>query len=72
MQLAVSDADPALAAAALYYVGLAHERMGRPDVAWRLYGQLADRTDIPDEIRASARDGRHRLTPPTTTQQAAP
>ncbi len=50
-----------LAAEALYYVGVAHERMDRADVATRLYGELLQQADAPAEVRRLAQQGLERL-----------
>jgi tetratricopeptide (TPR) repeat protein len=63
MDVAAHDPDPARRAWALYYVGLAHERMDRVDVARDLYQELAERADAPDDVRASAQGGLRRLPP---------
>jgi tetratricopeptide (TPR) repeat protein len=60
-ELAETDADPARAAEALYYLGLAHERMGRPEVAIRLYRELLARENLPAEVRTLARAGLRRV-----------
>jgi tetratricopeptide (TPR) repeat protein len=52
--LATQTSDPAVAARALYYVGWAHERLGQPDVARRVYSEVLERKDVPTEIRAQA------------------
>jgi hypothetical protein len=64
MDLAAHDPDPARRAWALYYVGLAHERMDRFDVARDLYQELAERADAPNDVRTSAQGGLRRLSPP--------
>lgn len=49
--------NPTLAAEALYYVGVAHERMDRADVAADIYRELLERSDIPPRLRKLAADG---------------
>jgi len=61
VQLAETDPDPARAAQALYYVGLAHERMGRPEVAAKLYRELLARKNLPAEVRTKAQTGLRRV-----------
>lgn len=61
MDVIAADADRALVADALYYVGMAHERLGRTDVAKRTFETLADRADAPDDVRARARAALDRL-----------
>ena len=61
VQLAETEPDPARAAQALYYVGLAHERMGRPEVAARLYRELLERNNAAAEVRTQAQAGLSRV-----------
>lgn len=61
MSLSERTRDPLLAARALYNVGLAHERLNRPNVARGIYRRLAERADLPDELRSMARDGLERV-----------
>jgi len=61
MALSEATADRALAATALYYVGVAHQRMGRVDVARRLYRELLTREETPTEIAQRAREVLQRL-----------
>lgn len=61
VQLTETDPDPAQAAQALYYVGLAHERMGRPEVAARLYRELLARENLPAEVRTKTQAGLRRV-----------
>lgn len=61
LALAASESDPAVAAAALYYAGLAHERLGRNDVARTLYAEAAERPAAPAELREQARAAMQRL-----------
>ncbi len=49
--------DPALAAEALYYVGVAHERMDRADVAADIYRELLERSDLPPRLRKRVQAG---------------
>lgn len=51
LALADRESDPALAAMALYYVGVAHEQMGLADVASRVYRELLERRTVPDRVR---------------------
>lgn len=64
LNLAETAADPARSAEALYYVARAHERMGRSDVAQRLYEQLLQRSDAPEDVKTRARADLERLKPP--------
>ena len=61
LRLSESATEPAVATAALYYLGVAHERMERPDVAQRLYRELLGRPDVPDAVRADAAAALKRL-----------
>ena len=61
LALTESTANRGLAAAALYYVGVAHERMERADVAAELYRELLQREDLAPEIRELATRGLERL-----------
>ncbi len=61
LALAASETDPAVVATALYYAGLAHERLGRGDVARGLYAEAAERPAAPPEIREKARTAAQRL-----------
>lgn len=61
LHLAETTRDSALAAAALYYVGIAHEQMGQADVAAQLYRQLLGREDTPADVRRDAADALKRL-----------
>jgi len=61
LALSESTGDQRVVVEALYHVALAHERMGRPDVAVRLYEQLLQRTDLPAETRARVTLGLKRL-----------
>lgn len=61
LDLAENDPDPGRSAAALYYVGLAHERMSRPDVARSCYEDVLRRPSSPPAIQADARAGLERL-----------
>lgn len=61
LALSESTTDERLAAEALYYVAVAHERMDRADVAARLYQELSQRGGVPPEIRQRARRGLERL-----------
>jgi tetratricopeptide (TPR) repeat protein len=61
LALSESATDPGLAAEALYYVGVAHERMDRADVAVVLYRELLQRPEIPAEVRRLAERGLERL-----------
>lgn len=54
-------ADRALAAWALYYVGLAHEGLNRPDVAADQYRELRSREDLPADLVAEVEAGLQRL-----------
>ena len=54
-------ADRPLAAEALYYVGVAHERMGRVEVAAETYRELLQQDDLPENIRRLAVQGLKRL-----------
>lgn len=51
----LTDQPGTLAAEALYYVGVAHERMARPDVAVKVYGELLARDDLPPLLKARVR-----------------
>lgn len=53
--------DPETNAAALYYTGLAHERLGRPDVAAGIYKELAARDGLPEKIRDDVEAALERL-----------
>jgi tetratricopeptide (TPR) repeat protein len=53
--------DRALAAKALYYVGLAHEGLNRPDVAADQYRELRSREDLPADLRAEVEAALERL-----------
>jgi hypothetical protein len=53
--------DRALAAWALYYVGLAHEGLNRPDVAADQYRELRSREDLPTDLRADVESALERL-----------
>ena len=55
LDLAETESDPARSAEALYYVAQAHERMGRGDVARRLYHELLQRTNAPEYVKTRAR-----------------
>jgi hypothetical protein len=66
--LAESEPPPALAAEALYYVGLAHEQMGRPDVARRTYRTLSADPSAPAEFRSRATAALARLDDPDNAQ----
>jgi hypothetical protein len=61
MALAEPPADPAIIAEARYYVGLAHERMQRGDVAESMYRQVIQQPDAPAEIRTLAEAGLERV-----------
>ncbi len=61
LDLSLGDSDPAVATLALYYVGLAHERMGQRDIAAKLYRELLERPDAPEDTRAEARQGLERI-----------
>jgi len=52
LQLSERTRDGAVAAEAIYCVGLAHEKMNRADVATRLYQELLTRPDLSAELRA--------------------
>jgi thioredoxin-like negative regulator of GroEL len=61
LALAESTLDHSLAANALYYVGVAHERMDRADVAAAIYRELLQRGDLPAELRQPAQRSLNRL-----------
>lgn len=61
MALSEATTDRALAATALYYAGVAHQRMGRADVARRLYRELLTRKETPADIAQRAREVLQRL-----------
>ncbi|MBU0640513.1 MAG: hypothetical protein KKB50_16745 [Planctomycetes bacterium] len=61
VNLAESTRNRAQAAEALYYVGLAHERLGRTDVATALYRELAAGADVPELWKAQARASLRRI-----------
>lgn len=61
LSLAETDPDAARAALALYYAGLAHERMGRADVAGKLYEELLQRADVDAEVKTRARQALDRM-----------
>jgi tetratricopeptide (TPR) repeat protein len=61
LDLAETAAEPDLAATALYYVGLAHERMEQTDVAGGIYRELLERGDVPERVRADAAAALERL-----------
>ncbi len=61
VQLAETEPDPARAAQALYYVGLAHERMGRPELAAKLYRELLARENLPTQVRTKTQAGLRRV-----------
>jgi len=52
--------NPRLTAEALYYVGVAHERLDRAEVATRFYRELWQRADVPAEIQRLAQQGLER------------
>lgn len=64
MALAEPPTDPAVAAEALYHVGLAHERLGQPDVAEGVYRDVCGRAGCPAWLRARAEEALKRLTQP--------
>jgi tetratricopeptide (TPR) repeat protein len=61
MHLAQNAADPGLAVEALYYAGLAHERIDRPDVAEELYREVLGKDAAGAEARLLAGKGLERL-----------
>jgi len=61
LRIAETDAVPPRATLALYYAGVAHERLDRPDVAETLYREILQRSDAPDEVEALARTGLARV-----------
>ena len=63
LNLAETDNDRGRAALALYYVALAHERLGRADVARPLYEELAQRAEAPEDVKTRARAALQRLKP---------
>lgn len=63
VRLAESDSDPARVATALYYVGLAYERMGRHDAARTLYQDVLRRSEAPEEMRTRAEQALEALRP---------
>ena len=58
---AAETTDRDLSARALYYVGLAHEGLNRPDVAADQYRELRGRNDLPDDLRAEVEAALERL-----------
>ena len=63
LEVAADTTNPGRAATALYQAGIAHERLGRSDVAYGLYGELLERPNVPAEIRTLAEAGRERVRP---------
>ncbi|MGD8452758.1 MAG: hypothetical protein PVJ57_13140 [Phycisphaerae bacterium] len=61
LSLSESTDDPRQAALALYYLGQAHERLGQPDIARRLYRELGEREDLAEDVRALVERARKRL-----------
>ncbi len=53
--------DRGIARQALYYVGLAHERLSRPDVAASTYRELLADPNLPAEVRELATAGLKRV-----------
>lgn len=66
MRITHESNDPAHAAQALYYVGVAHEELGRPDVARDIYRDLLEDVGADERLRARARAGLDRTTSATT------
>jgi tetratricopeptide (TPR) repeat protein len=60
MSLAETDPDVSRRAWALYYVGLAHERMDRPDVAAKAYREVTEQPALPAGLTALANEGLER------------
>ncbi len=60
-----SASDPLLVAEAQYYVGVAHEALGRPGIAERAYRELLEPGAGTSELRALARMGLERVTRPS-------
>lgn len=61
LALATATNDRDLSASAMYYVGLAHERLDRPEVAADVYRELLAREDLPTDIRKRASERAARL-----------
>ena len=62
LQLATHTRDSEMSCKALYYVGLAHERLRRTDVAAQVYRDLLRRENVPGAIREAAEAGLKRAT----------
>ena len=63
MAVVAASSDARLTTTALYYVGLAHERMGRADVARQVYREASETFGVSTEIETLAREGLQRLQP---------
>ncbi len=61
LALSADAREQATAPLALYYAGLAHERMGRTDVAQSLYAELLERDNLANEVQTLARAGLARI-----------
>jgi len=55
LEVAETAPDRLVATTALYYAGVAHQRLGRKDVARRLYRELLNRDDTPASVKDRAR-----------------
>lgn len=59
--LAESSAPQAIRDEALYHAGIAHERLGRADVASRLYRELSNRSGLSQALQIRVREATRRL-----------
>lgn len=60
--MALVDApDRDQAAQAMYHVGLAHQRLGRPDTARRYYQLALDCRELPESLRTAAREALQKI-----------
>jgi hypothetical protein len=72
LALAQRTPDPRVAATALYYVAVAHERLNRPDVARGLYAEVLADSACPPPLRERAQRAADRLEREATTQPVKP
>lgn len=63
LAVATGSPDARQATAALYYAGLAHERMGRTDVARQMYREALETFGVSPRVEALAREGLRRVRP---------
>lgn len=63
LSLAEHDPDPLVRARALYYAGMALERLERADAAREVYAELLRRPDVPDDVRGLAQAALAQLEP---------